>query len=110
MGVVCPAPLHLGEDWGIALLALSAIPAVLLVVPLTYQVYAALTIQEIWVPMAVLGLLVGLLTPHLAIIARPRKWWLPVLMGILMVVFLVAGHLTSAYTPSARSRTASCMA
>ena len=84
---------------GIAWLALSAIPAVLLVVPLTYQVYAALTIQQIWIPMAILGLLVGLLAPHLAIIARPRKWWLPVLMGIVAAGFLVAGHLTSAYTP-----------
>ena len=86
--------------WGIAWLALSAIPAVLLVVPLTYQVYAALTIQQIWIPMAILGLLVGLLAPHLAITARPRKSWLPVLMGIIVVVFLVAGHLTSAYTPA----------
>ena len=49
--------------------------------------------------MAILGLLVGLLAPHLAIIARPRKWWLPVLMGIIAVGFLVAGHLTSTYTP-----------
>ena len=80
------------------MLALSAIPAVLLVVPLTYQVYAALTIQQIWIPMAILGLLVGLLAPHLAIIARPRKWWLPALMGIVAVGFLIAGHLTSAYT------------
>jgi Peptidase family M28 len=85
--------------WGIAVLALSAVPVVLLVVPLTYQVYAAMTIQKIWIPVAVLALLVGLLAPHLAIIARPRKWWLPVLMGIVAVGFLVAGHLTSAYTP-----------
>jgi len=85
--------------WGIAWLALFTVPAVVLVVHFLYAGGLALSIQKIWIPMAVLGLLVGLLALHLAIIARPYKWWLPLLMGIVMVVFLVAGHLTSTYSP-----------
>jgi len=85
--------------WRIVWLALFAIPAVAVVASLLYLGYEGLHIQLVWVAMAILGLLVGLLAPHLAIIARPRKWWLPVLMGIVAAGFLVAGHLTSAYTP-----------
>jgi hypothetical protein len=67
---------------------------------LLYLGYQALHVQLAWVAMAILGLLVGLLVPHLAIIARPYKWWLPVLMGIAAVGFLVAGHLTSGPSPA----------
>ncbi|MEI8190469.1 MAG: hypothetical protein WCI75_12205, partial [candidate division NC10 bacterium] len=85
--------------WRIGWLALFTVPVLVLVAPLIYLIYVGMSIQQIWIPMAILGLLVGLLEPHLAIIARPRKSWLPVLMGIVVVVLLVAGHLTSAYTP-----------
>ena len=86
--------------WRITWLALFAVPAIALVVPLLYEGYVSLSIQLIWIPMAILGLLVGLLALPLEIIARPRKAWLPALMGIIAVGFLVAGHLTSAYTPT----------
>ena len=85
--------------WRIGWLALFAVPAVTLVAPLLYLGYQGLSMQQVWILMAVLGLLLGLLAPHLAISARPRKWWLPALMGIVVVVFLVVGHLTSTYTP-----------
>jgi len=88
-----------GMLWSIGWLVLFAIPAVVLVAPLLFSAREQLSIPMVWVAMAVLGLLAGLLAPHLAIVARPRKWWLPVLMGIVAVGFLVAGHLTSAYTP-----------
>ena len=84
--------------WRVAWLALFAIPALALVAPLLYEGYQGLSMQAAWVPMAVLGLLIGMLAPHLAVIARPRKWWLPTIMGIVAVVCLVAGHLTSSYT------------
>jgi len=90
---------RLAAPWGIVWLALFAIPAVAVVASLLYLGYEGLHIQLVWVAMAILALLAGLLAPHLAIVARPRKWWLPVLMGIVAVGFLVAGHLTSAYTP-----------
>jgi len=85
--------------WGIAWLALFAVPAVALVASLLYVGYKGLSIQLVWIATAILGLLVGLLAPHLAIIARPRRWWLPVLMGIVVVASMVAGHFTSTYTP-----------
>jgi len=82
--------------WRIGWLALYAIPAIALMVPLLYQ---GLYGPDFWIVLLFTGLLLGLLAPHLAIIARPWKWWLPVLMGVAAVSFLVAGHLTSAYTP-----------
>jgi hypothetical protein len=86
--------------WRVVWLALFAIPAIAVVASSLYLGYDGLHIQLVWVAMAVLALLAGLLAPHLAIVARPRKWWLPVLMGIVAVGFLVAGHLTAAYTPA----------
>ena len=82
--------------WRIGWLVLYAVPAFALMVPLFYL---ALFPPDFWIVLLFAGLLVGLLAPHLAIVARPRKWWLPVLMGVVAVAFLVAGHLTSAYTP-----------
>jgi len=83
---------RLGRAWGIAWLALWAIPTVALVVPMLRLSMDGGPIQ------LVAGLLVGLLTPYLAIMARPRKWWFPALMGIVAAALLVTGHLTSAYT------------
>jgi hypothetical protein len=80
-------------------IALFAIPVVVLVAPVLFSAHEQPSIEIVYVAMAVLGLLLGLLAPHLAIIARPRKWWLPVLMAVIVVASLVAGHLTSSYTP-----------
>jgi hypothetical protein len=80
--------------WGIVWLAFWAVPAVALVALVLYPGSDTLPSE------LVVGLLVGLLAPHLAIMARPRKWWLPALMGVVVVVVLVAGHLTSTYSPT----------
>jgi hypothetical protein len=82
--------------WRIGWLALYAVPAIALMVPL---LYLGLFMPDIWIVTGFTGLLVGLLAPHLAVIARPWKWWLPILMGVVAVPLLVAGQLTSAYTP-----------
>lgn len=82
--------------WRIGWLVLYAVPAIALMVPLFYQ---GLYGPDFWIVLLFAGLLLGLLAPHLAVIARPRKWWLPALMGVVASAFLVAGHLTSAYTP-----------
>jgi hypothetical protein len=85
--------------WRIGWLALFAVPAVVLVAPLLFKAGDQRSSQMVWVAMAVLSLLAGLLAPHLAIIARPSKWWFPVVMGVIAVGLLVAGHLTSTSTP-----------
>jgi hypothetical protein len=60
---------RLARAWGIAWLALWAVPALALVAPMLLQRYEALDVD------LALGLLIGLLAPHLAVIARPSKWW-----------------------------------
>lgn len=85
--------------WSIALLGLSAIPVLVLLTPVIYLLYVSMTSPDVWIPMALMGLLVGLLTPHLSIMTRPRRWWLPTLMGVVAVGALVGGHLTSTHTP-----------
>lgn len=86
--------------WRVAWLALFAVPAALLIPPLLYSGAPSTGIEDIYIPMGVLGLLTGTLAIHLEIMARPRKSWLPALMGLAVVGFLVAGHLTSDYTPT----------
>jgi hypothetical protein len=81
--------------WRIVWLALLAVPALVLVVPLIYFGAPYTGIGRDWIHMIVLGLVAGGLAIHLEIMARPRKSWLPALMGLIMVGFLVGGHLTS---------------
>jgi hypothetical protein len=64
-------------------------------VPEIYLAFMGTSIQGVWIPLAILGLLMGLLTLPLAIMARPRKSWLPALMAFIFVAFMVVGHLTS---------------
>jgi hypothetical protein len=84
---------RLPRAWTIAWLALWACPVLALMAPTLLQRSEALDVD------LALGLLIGLLAPHLAIIARPSKWWLPACMGVMVVGLLVAGQLTSSYTP-----------
>jgi hypothetical protein len=88
------------RPWRMVWLALFTVPAVLLFVPFIYAGGMALSIQKIWVAMAALGLLLGLVTLPLEIMAQPRRSWLPALMGLALVGFLIGGHLTSDYSPT----------
>lgn len=81
----------------LALLFLCAVPGIVLLVPLIYQTYVGLTLRLAGAVIALLILLLGLLLPHLKLIATPRKWLFPAAMLAIAVGFLAAGIFASQY-------------
>ncbi len=81
----------------LVLLFLCAVPGMVLLVPLIYQTYVGLTLRLAGGVIAMLILLIGLLLPHLKLIATPRKWLLPAAMLVIAVGFLGAGIFASRY-------------
>jgi hypothetical protein len=81
----------------LVLLFLCAVPGMVLLVPLIYQTYVGLTLRLAGGVIALLILLVGLLLPHLKLIATPRKWLLPAATLVIAVGFLGAGIFASQY-------------
>ena len=82
------------------MLSLGAIPAILVFAP---GIAGVTLIQGLLWPAAVpvfaamLALLLGLLLPHLALIARPRPWALPGAAAALGLGLLLAGGLTAGF-------------
>lgn len=76
-------------------LSLCALPGIILVAPLIYQMFVGLTLE--WAPLviALVGLLVGLLLPQLRLVAAPVKRVLPGAFAAAGIVLLVAGVLTN---------------
>lgn len=77
-------------------LSLCALPAIILMAPVIYQIFVGLTLNWSIVVIALMVLLFGLLLPHLRLIATPFKWFAPGLSAAAAVVLLVAGVLTTA--------------
>ncbi len=84
--------------WPVSLaLALSIIPALVLVVPAIYHIAAALPLFLSGAIMILVLLVVGLLIPHLHIFTSQRKWFFPAAALLVAVGLLVAGTLTSGF-------------
>ena len=81
----------------LALLFLCAVPGLVLLVPLIYQTYLGLTLRLIVPLIAVLVLLLGLLIPHLKLMATPQRWLLPAALVVISTGFLGAGLFGSSY-------------
>src|SRR4029079_10955244 len=79
----------------VLILALCAVPGIVLLVPTIYQMFVGLTLN--WVPLvvALTVLLFGLLKPHLRFIIAPFKWVLPVVSVVAAIFVLVAGGLSN---------------
>jgi hypothetical protein len=77
-------------------LSLCALPAIILLTPVIYQVFVGLTLTWSIVVIALCVLLFGLLLPQLGLIAAPLRWMTPALSGAAAVVLLVIGVLTTA--------------
>src|SRR5215213_10044670 len=75
------------------ILLISALPVVALMTPLFYQIFSGFGLNGIWVVAVLLVLLLGLLVPHLALVARPNKWVLPGASVLVSVVLLLIGIL-----------------
>ncbi len=78
-------------------LALYAVPAILLVGPLIYWLFVALTISAASTVVILLVLLLGLLVPHLDLIARSKRGLVPVGLSVLSLGFIIAGLVTSGF-------------
>lgn len=79
-----------------ALLA-AALPGVVLMSPLLQQVFTALTLERVWVVAVLAALLLGLLVPHLALLARPYRWLVPGAAALAFATLLAAGLLRPSF-------------
>jgi hypothetical protein len=77
--------------------SLTAIPGLILVVPAIYHIAAALPLFLSGAAMILALLTIGLLIPHLDLIAARRKWALPAVSFLIVVVLIIAGEVTSGF-------------
>jgi len=81
----------------LALQSLFAIPGIVLLVPMIYQVFAALGFVAVGIVIAMLMLLFGLLIPHLALIMSSKKWLLPGGAALAALILLAYAGFTSGF-------------
>jgi len=80
----------------IVVLSLCALPAIIVMAPVIYQIFVGLTLNWSFMVIALLVLLFGLLLPQLRLIATPFKWVFPGAAAVAAIVLLVAGVLINA--------------
>jgi Peptidase family M28 len=71
-----------------AILSLAAIPAIVLLVPMIYQIFVAMGLVMIAAVIILVVLLSGLLVPHFALIGAPARRWLPIGAMLAAVIFI----------------------
>lgn len=81
----------------LAALALGAVPAVVLCVPIIYILFAALNLDLAAAGSALLVLLLGLLIPQLSYLSARSKWLLPAAMVIVSVGCITLGLAYSGF-------------
>lgn len=80
----------------IVVLGLCALPGIILMAPVIYQIFVGLTLNWSFLVIALLVLLFGLLLPQLRLITMPFKWVLPGACAVVAVVLLVTGAIINA--------------
>ena len=78
-------------------LAAYALPAIVLFGPLIYWLFVALTVSNASTVVIPVALLLGLLTPHLDVIAPKKRWSVPIAAVVLSSIFIVAGLATAGF-------------
>ncbi|HEX8852331.1 MAG TPA: M28 family peptidase, partial [Pyrinomonadaceae bacterium] len=80
------------------LLALGALPGVLLWSPMLYNIFVALTLNASWIVAVLVALLCGLVVPLLIPLLGSRRWLLlPGLLTLAAVCLIVGGVLSSGF-------------
>jgi hypothetical protein len=79
----------------VLVLFLCALPGVVLLSPTIHMLYEALTLGATPAVMLFVVLLVGLLVPHLGLIAASRRWLVPGIAAALAAALIAAGSLTA---------------
>lgn len=80
-----------------AVLSLCAIPAVVLIVPMIYQIFVAMGLDLIAAVIVMVVLLGGLLIPHFALSRVSGKWWWPIGATLAAVIFIAVAILNPGF-------------
>jgi hypothetical protein len=78
-------------------LAVYAVPAIVLVGPMIYWLFVALTVSAAGTVVILLVLLLGLLIPHLALMSQSKRGFLPAGAAVLSLGFFVTGLVTAGF-------------
>jgi Peptidase family M28 len=76
-------------------LALAAVPALVLLLPVIHGLHVARPIQEIPVAMVIMVLVLGALTPQLDFVTRGARWLMPALGLATAVIVLATATITA---------------
>ena len=79
------------------ILALCAVPGLILLAPLVYLVFLGFGVGLIGGVMAVVVLALSLLVPHLCLMLKANKYIVPAVSLLVAIGFLVAGSMTARY-------------
>lgn len=82
----------------VAVLALGAVPAVVLFVPMIYMLGAGLSLNLAAVSCALLILLLGLLIPQVSYLTARTRWLLPAAMVAISLCFITLGFAYSGFS------------
>jgi hypothetical protein len=77
---------------------LSIIPAVIIYTPAMYLMYQFAPTSLLVIPVVMVALLIGLLTPLIDVLISARGWWIPGLSFLLAAGLLIAGTLTADFS------------
>lgn len=80
-----------------AVLSLCAVPGIVLLVPMIYQVSVAMGLGLVWAVVVMVVLLCGLLVPHFALAGAGARWWLPGAVTLVAAVLLAAAAFNSGF-------------
>jgi hypothetical protein len=90
--ILSAPPDRVGRDLvNLVVLSLCALPGIILMAPVIYQIFVGLTLNWSFLVIALVVLLFGLLWPQLRLIATPFKWVLPGASAAVAIMLLVAG-------------------
>lgn len=78
-------------------LALCAVPGIVLIVPIIYQVFVAMGLGLIAAIIVMVVLLCGLLVPHFALMGAAARWWLPAGATLAAIIFIAAAAFNSGF-------------
>lgn len=91
---------HAAVSWrSLALLAVAAIPVLILFSSLIQLLLVGLTVRQSGVVMVLVALTLGLLAPHISLMTKPGKWFLPGALAAVSLGFIMAGSLTAGFSP-----------
>jgi MFS family permease len=79
------------------ILTLLGLPGVVLLSPLFYQAFIALSLRMAGVAVAIFALMLGLLIPFLVLMSSRLKWLWPGALALISIGFIAAGSLTSGF-------------